>query len=210
MSDNQINYGFRWQRSQLGRADSQPNEEFVASGYQAAPGAVNVDLNVGDVVKRAADGSLTLCVATEAAYGVIDYIYPSWDAVNNVMRFTGSLPGGTAWGTVQDRRSRLGVIPVAGHVFEVDCDDAVTATTEGQYRALIGQNCDISINAVAATRKANPRLDISTQNVTATLIWRIVGIAPRLPGSIDFSGNYVKLLVTANVVQQAPFQPLGI
>lgn len=206
MADNEIRYGFRWQKGFGSRTDCEPFRAFVATGYQAAPGAVNVDLNVGDVVKRVSDGSVSLCVAAEAPYGVIVGIAPYYDTSLGAMKIGNSLPGGTAWGTLTERQSVVWVVPVANQVFEADCDDNVTATTLAGYQAFYGENVELSINAVAP--RANPRVDISLHATTNTLMWRILEVAPRV--NQDFTGNYVKLLVTANIAQQAPYTVLGV
>jgi hypothetical protein len=209
MADNTSNYGFRWQK-QLGAGSTlQPIRCFAATGYQAAPSATNVDLNVGDPVKRVSDGSVALCAAGDATYGIIVGIGPFYDSVQGVMRFGKALPGGTAWGTIMDRQSVLWVVPIAGQIFEVDADDNTTATTQAAYQAFFGENADITINQAAGPPAlANPRLDISTHATTNTLVWRILELSTRQ--NQDFTGNYVKLLVTGNVVQQAPFQTTGV
>lgn len=205
MADNAIMYGFRWQRVRGGN-NLTPERVRVASGYQASPSAINVDLRVGDPVKKVSDGTIALAALGDSPFGVIVGIGPYFDGTR--MRPGGvSLPGGTVYGTLLERQSFVYIVPVADQLFEIDCDDAVTATTEAAFAAFIGENCDATINPVAGSTLANPRLDISTHAVTATLRWRIVDIA-RYPN--DFTGNYVKLLVTANTAQQAPFTALGI
>jgi hypothetical protein len=92
-------------------------------------------------------------------------------------------------------------------IWEIDCDDAVTATTEAAYQLTGGANADHRLHGAAgaaAESGAKPRLDISTVNTTNTLIWRIIGISPT-QNNRDYSGNYVKLLVVANLAQD-PFQ----
>lgn len=207
MPDNPIEYGFRWQRGAFGRADLQPREEFVASGYQAAPGAVNVDLNRGDPVKRVSDGSIALAVAGDPIYGVIVGGFQYYDANLGVVVPGRKLPGATAW-TGFGNRSRCLVVPFAGQIFEIDCDDAVTATTEAAFGAFYQENADITINADATTKQARPRLDISTHNTTNTLVCRIHRLSTRIDQYFD--GNYVKMLIEGNVTQNAPFAPLGV
>ena len=57
--------------------------------------------------------------------------------------------------------------------------------------------------------KMTPQLNVSTHAGTGTLQWRILGVSETLANK-DFSGSYVKLLVTVNVTQQAPVQTTGI
>src|SRR6266850_8134581 len=146
MADNAILYGFRWQKGYFGRDDLEPEDRFVATGYQAAPSAINCDLNVGDLVKGVSDGSVALAAQGDIIYGVIVGIGQFYDSINGVMRFGRALPGGTAWGTIVGRRSIVYVVPIAGQVFECDCDDNVTATTEATYLTYVQENADITLN----------------------------------------------------------------
>ncbi len=205
-TNNASLYGFRWQRSRFGLSEI-TERMYVASGYQASPSGVSVDLRPGDPVIKVSDGTVALAAAGNATYGIIAGIGQYFDG--SVMRPGGaSLPGGTTWGSVQERVSVVHVVPVAGHVFEIDCDDNTTATTEATYRSYIGENADITINQVSGSTLASPLLDISTHATTNTLVWRIVDLA--LGGNLDFAGTRVKLLVTCNLVQQAPWTILGI
>lgn len=209
MADNQALYGFRWQK-QLGLGSTpQPFRAFVATGYQATSNAINVDLRPGDPVKRVSDGSVALLAAgTEVPYGIILAIAPFYDSVLGAMKFGNSLPGGTAWGTITDRQSVVSVVPVANQVFEIDADDNTTFTTLAGYQAAFGENADLTMNGVSGDTHAYPKLDISTHATTNTLNWRILETATRV--NQDYSGANVKLLVTANIAQQAPYTILGV
>lgn len=208
MADNPSNYGLRWQGELGGGQTCHSIRCFAATGYQAAPGGINCDLRKGDVVKRVSDGSIAMAAAGDTPFGVIDAIGKYWDATNLVMTYGASLPGGNAWGTVTNRRPEIWVIPVANQIFEIDCDDNTTATTEATYLTYEGENGDLTNNAVAGSTLISPRFDISTHAVTNTLTWRILGIANRFEQ--DPSGQFFKLLVTANLAQQAPFQATGV
>lgn len=209
MSNNLQRYGFRWQGSLQGVQMPVPVRKRIANTYQAAPGATNVDLWAGDPVKLVNDGTIALCAAGDATYGII--------AGFGIQNFSGNalaywpyldhLPGGTASATSGDAQVFVFVIPVAGQVFEVCCDDATTATTEAAYNAFIEENCDITINADATAKKAFPLLDISGHG-TATATWRIIDTAKRV--DTDYSGTYVPLLVTCNEVQQSPYIVTGV
>jgi hypothetical protein len=98
--DNPAIYGLR---PYLGRysTDYPVQSKFVATTYQAAPGAVNVDLNIGDPVIRVSDGSVAIAVAgaTNPIYGVIVGVERIWDAGLGAMRPSDKVPGGTAWAT---------------------------------------------------------------------------------------------------------------
>jgi hypothetical protein len=211
MADNQRRYGLRWQRVRGGNNLS-PERHFVATGYQATSNAINVDLRQGDPVKKVSDGSIALVAAGNATFGVIEAVaqYYVGAPINAVVPGGPSLPGGTAWGTVQDRISLVMLVPIADQIFEWDCDDAVTATTEASFQAFVGENVDASMNGVSGDTRAYPLLDISTHNTTNTLVWRIVRVPRDSFLNQDFSGNYVKLLVTGNVAQQAPFTTTGV
>lgn len=206
-TNNLAQYGFRWQYS-LASEDPIAFRVRVASGYQASPGGVNVDLNVGDPVIMVSDGTVALAAATNPVYGIVDGIGPYYNAGIGAMVPGGpALPGGTTYGSNLARQSFIYILPVANQVFEVDADDNVTATTEAAYNALIGENCDITINQVSGDTHAYPLLDIST-HVTTSAQCRIIDIGRQ--GNTDFAGTRVKLLVTFNKVQQAPYVTTGV
>jgi len=207
MANNAAQYGFRWQFSLVGR-DMPIVRKRVASGYQAAPGGVNVDLNVGDPVILVNDGTIALAAAGNSIYGIIAGIGQYYNAgIGAKVPGGPSLPGGTAYGTNLDNQSIVFVVPAANQVFEIDCDDNVTATTEAAYIALIEENADITINQVSGSTTAKPLLDISDHK-TATAGCRIVDLGKQ--GNFDYSGTRVKLLVTVNEVQQAPYVTAGV
>ena len=213
MADNSREYGFRWVRGELGQTTMPVQRLRIASGYQPAAGGTNVDLHVGDPVQIAATGTATISIGSEGTqsliYGICVGFGPRYDGA--VMQPTNKYTGGTTYSTLLERQSYVWVVPVAGQIFEIDCDDNVTATTEAGYYAFIGENTDMVLTADttnASDPKATPQLDISLHNTTA-LQWRIVDIAPRV--NQDFSGNYVKLRVQINgKVQQAPYNTTGV
>lgn len=202
MADNPALYGFRWIGS---RGTSIPKPEIyrVASGYQAAPGAVNCDLNPGDPVIKVSDGTVAIAT-TGVVFGVIIGVEPFYDGTKMVR--DDRLPGNTVYGSVLERQSKVLVIPVADQLFECVADENTTATTQAAYTAFIGENVDLVMVPVAPL--ATPRLDISTHAVTNTLGWRIVNLGRGV--NIDYTGNFVPLVVTANLPQQAPFTILGV
>lgn len=208
MADNPIKYGFRWKRSLSGSCVSPPTiTKRVASGYQGNPGAIgNIHLAPGDPVKLVSDGTITHASPGDAIYGIVAGIGPFWDGTKMV--FNKVLTGGQgAYGTNYSRESRVEVIPVANQVFEVDCDDASTATTYAAYVTLIENNADFSWNRDSNTLLGNPRLDIS-DNKTATAQCRILDVMS--PSMQDFTGNYVKVEVTFTEVQQSPYTAAGV
>lgn len=207
MANNAALYGARFQYSRGG-----PNEKVmrvrVASAYQASPGGVSVDLNVGDPIKKVNDGTIALCAAGDAIFGWVAGIGQYYSAaIGGIVPGGVSLPGGTTYGSVLERQSFVFITPAAGMVFEMDVDDNTTATTEAGYTALIGENCDITINQVSGDTHAYPLVDISDHK-TGTAQLRIVDLARYIPQ--DYSGTRVKLLMTTNEVQEAPFQTTGV
>jgi hypothetical protein len=201
MADNLQRYGFRPFK---GKYSSEEKVEIwpVASAYQAAPGATNVPLNVGDPVARVSDGTVALVAAGSGTdvYGVIVGIERVYDAAIGAPGKNKLVPGGTAW-TGLPNQTLVQVAPVLGRIFEVDVDEATTATTEATYQSYRGENADIIYVPVLNTA-ANPRLDISTHNTTAALQCNIVGISPTQDNQ-DFAGLWVKLLIQFNQVDDA-------
>lgn len=213
MVDNRPGYGFRWAREWNGCDVPKPITCLVATGtaFNVNAGAQGVGLGKGDLVTwNSTTGTVTLCDGSEggsgtvAPLGVIVGVAPYWDATKSKMVFGEVLPSATAWGTVQARRSELYVVPVTAGLWEVDCDDAVTATTEAAYQAFVGENLD-HINAGASGQtRAYPKLDISGHATTDSLKWRIVGIS-KTRDNKDFSGANVKLIVQANFAKLPEF-----
>jgi hypothetical protein len=207
--DNPAIYGLR---PYLGRysTDYPVQSKFVATTYQAAPGAVNVDLNIGDPVIRVSDGSVAIAVAgaTNPIYGVIVGVERIWDAGLGAMRPSDKVPGGTAWASI-DRQTRVLVRLAQGTLWEVDADDAVSATTLAGYQAFIGENVNLVYGASATTGKANPRVDISGHATTNTFQFNIVDVSPTCM-NMDFAGANVKLIVQVNLPDENPPLILGV
>lgn len=204
MSDNVHKYGFRWVRSIYGEPFPKVQRYRLASGYTKSLGSP-VDLRVGDPVTLLATGYIQHQVGSEGTQlgniGVVAGFGPVYDGsvMQVVNHFTA---GGGVYGTNLEHQTYVWVTPGYGSIWEVDCDDKVTATTEAAYLALIGENVD-HVLTTGSEPLANPLLDISTHSPsTATLLWRIVDIS-QAAENVDFSGNYVKLLVTPNVAQQS-------
>ncbi len=208
MADNRQSYGWRWSTAANGgRPMPTPMEVIVASAesFDINGGASNVQIGPGDIVRSKNTGGVELCEGSEASGGttetpryIVVGVKPYWDGTQMVIGNT--LPSDTTYGTVLERQSKLLVVPVEAGVWEVDCDDAATATTLAAYQAFIGEHCDHVHSIVATNTRPYPRLDISGHATTSTLMWNIVGISPTMDNQ-DFSGNYVKLLVFPNVIQ---------
>ncbi len=215
MADNVRKYGFRFIKSIQGQPNPKPIRCPIASAYQPAVGATSVNLNVGDPVLRTTTGTIIKAIGTEGTqsqiYGIIVGFGPMYQA--GAMLPSDKYPAPITYGTARDRESAAYVVPVVGNLFEVDCNAILSgATTYFDYRALIGENADMILTADtsdASNPKMTPQLNVSTHAGTSTLQWRIEGVSTCAENA-DFSGNYVKLIVTPNVVQQAPYQTTGI
>lgn len=222
MADNVSRYGFRLVGLTGGPGHPKPIRKIVATdaSFDVSGGLQNAALTMGDVVTLASTGGVTLCGGTENSqtpanpYGVIVGVEPYYDATigaSGAMRPSSELPSDIAWGTSLSRQSKLLIQPfLPGLVFEVDVDDAVTATTEAAYQAFIGENVSMINTGVAnaVPRRVAPKIDISTHATTATLCFTIVGISPTMD-NVDFSGANVKLLITANIAQDGAYGLIG-
>lgn len=208
--DNRQRYGFRPYRTSFGEFNPAPM--VVADSYQGNPGALgNIDLNRGDAVVMVSTGTMEHCAVSGVIWGVMVQAIQWWDASNQWIwnpGYNNKIPGGTTSGGIADRASKIAVLPSPGTIFEIDCDDNVTATTRAGYQALVGENCDISYNTVTATKMGWPMLDISTHGAPSAQC-RIIDISPTLE-NVDFSGKYVKLLVEINKTQYPGLQTAGI
>lgn len=204
MANNTARYGFRLFHGG-GVTSPPPVECTVATGYQGTNDAAgfNVGMSVGDPVALVATGTVGIALTTAAVWGVVVGVKQYWDGSKLV---SGKyVPGATAWGTIEDRRTIVLVQrfdPLS--VWAINVDENTSAITEAAYRLWIGENCThlcVGDNTTDSSKPtANPKLDISLHATTASLVFRIVGISPV---SQDFSGTNVELLVQANVGQQA-------
>ena len=206
MADNTHLYGFRIAKGHEYVLAAKQRMR-VASGYSPTVGGNNVALSVGDPVIKVNDGTVAIATAGVATYGVVVGIGAYFDGTR--MTYGKRLPFNTVYGTNLERQSFVHIVPVQSGIFEVDCDDKTTATTQAAYTAFIGENVDLINVGDTTAGTVNPMLDISTHNVANTLAFRIVDIAPTM-AQLDFTGLYVKLYVTGNLVQDAPYTILGI
>ena len=200
MADNRHKYGFRFYASQSGSGRPAGIEMLMASGYAGDHGG-SVGVTIGDPVDLLATGFCELMNDTatrDTPYGVVVDIFGKVDP-NGKARKTSYLPSGTTFAT-EETATKLIVLPFGDNIWELDCDDAVTATTLAAYRAFVGENVDVvfSRDTSDANRpKCNPVIDISTHNTTAALLFRIVGVSKSRENA-DFSGANVKLLLQLN------------
>ena len=214
MADNRAKYGFRYYGN-LSGSGRMPIQEFrIASTYsaQVASGTTDVGLYVGDVVSLLADGTVALFADNAASedaapFGVIAGFSNVKFGPENKARPSSYYPvGGVTYGD-SNTETRVQVVPFTQDIiWEVDVDDAVTATTKAAYEALIGENTVIAAyvpdTADSNKPKANPKIDISV-NTTTVDDFRIWGIS-KTQDNVDFSGANVKILVIASDVRM-PF-----
>lgn len=216
MADNIELNGFRWRRSLYATGNNEPPtvRKSVATGYQfQVGGSINVDVSPGDPLQLVSDGTVGIRAGTEGTpgviFGVVKNILPYWSAAQGAMVIGTTLPGGTAWGTNESRRSWINVIPVFGQIFEIDVSDSATATTFATYLSLTGNNADHILTAVSGETTAQPKLDIATAVGTGTAQWRIWDIS-ETQENVDLSGANVKLEVMINEGQGAEFSTTGV
>ena len=206
MPDNTGKYGIRWTRAGNGMECPDPIEKTVAASYQATNDGAgfNVDLNAGDPVKLVSDGTIALALTTEAVWGVIVAFKPYW--TGEFLKPSPRLPGATNWGTIRERRSIALVVPVDGsQIWEMDCDDKTTATTEAAYEAFEGENCTFVIpgNQTDSSKpSADPKIDISLHATTASLHLRLHKLSMTMENQF-FDGANVKYWIKWNVTQAA-------
>ena len=150
MADNAHRYGFRFYKGQF--ACVPKGELFhVADAYQAqVDGAgASVDLNIGDPVKMAADGSVQLANTTDPVYGIVLGVHRIYEPANGASRPADRVPGGTTGGGNIERSTLVEVVPARGIVWECDVNDNVSAITEAAYRAFIHE-----VDLIALERRA--------------------------------------------------------
>lgn len=200
---NPYKYGFRWiTAGQYGRPMPQPQEARFATGYQGAiNGGSNVDLNIGDPVRRLNSGYFEIADGNEGGsggedlYGVIVGFKQYYSATEGrIISAPHSVPGGTAYGTILERSTIAYVVPVDSGYFAVCADEATTAATEAAFIALLGENCDHRLTT-GSEPKASPLLDISTHSATNGQ-WRLIDIRRQV--DTDYTSAYVELIVTGN------------
>lgn len=205
MADNRKKYGFRFYSTQSGAGRPSCFEGIIASAYAGSVGAgpTSVGVTIGDPVARLADGTYELAEDTattaDRLYGVVMAISNAKVDANNKARPTAYLPNATSYAT-EETTSRIIIAPFSDHIWEIDVDDNVTATTLAAYRLLMGLNANFGYvpdTSNADRPKAGPTLDISTAAITAALHFRLHDVS-KTRENVDFSGANVKLLVQLN------------
>lgn len=203
---NRVMYGIRFHSTKSGSNQVSPKLARFASGYQpAVNGVADTALGIrkGDPIHALSTGYFQLAAGNEAAAnaaetvdGIVVGIEQYYDG-EKMIRAGNRLPYNTVYGTNYQRESRVWYIPTEGNLFEIDVDDAATATTYATYLALRGEVCDHRLKTGSeADGKAWPRLDISTHVAPASSAqWKIEDVS-RSINNKDFAGANVKLIVS--------------
>jgi hypothetical protein len=203
MADNTHLYGFRWHSAKIGGSMPKPVELYYATGQNDVDDGTNaIQISAGDPLKLMNTGGVKVALSNEDVSFVAVGFAPVYNVTSGVIEPSNRVPNATAWGTNEDRRVKIYGVPVRGQIFECDCNDATSYTTFATYMATINANCTWVVPGTGTPRKADPMVDISEVNTTAALGLRIVGISGTAYNR-DFSGNYVKLLVEFNEINDA-------
>lgn len=216
MADNQAQYGFRWVGNQYGMPYPKPMRGIAATGqnWNVNGDATNLNLNVGDPVFVNANGTLAIAGGSEASGGVsvaTTGIVVGFGPVFNGTRKVPQtfLQSGVAWGTNRENAPDIYFIPVEMGLWEIDCNDNVTATTRAAYQLFVGENADSILTPNDAQLLVNPLLNIGSHNTTAALQYRIRDISSSILNQ-DFSGKNVKLIVQINKGSAPLYTATGI
>lgn len=212
---NTHRYGFRFVRSISGNDTPQTFTFPIASGYQPNPAfgtsdGSNCNLNIGDPVALAADGTLKLTQAgadttttntdpADYAYGVI-VGFPRV-IVGGFPRPGSFYTGGTTYsgGIGGDSAPLATIIPVAGNIFEVDANAVVGAGTKTAALGVVGNTATIAYSVLTTGNgqpKANPRLSVASLIATGLIQQQllIVGLG-KAGDAMDFASSDVTFQV---------------
>lgn len=208
--------GFRWYHGRYQSGSPPIIRVPVATAYQGAiNGGSNIDIVKGTPVRRLDSGYWEIADGSEGGSGgeAIGGIMVGVDQYydGSVIRKGSRVPGGTAYSTILDRTTWILVIPANAGLFEVDADAALATPTEAGARALVGSNGD---HRHLTGDEPNPDtfLDISDVEAkdasAATAQWRVEFISDTQENQ-DFTGAYVKFVVSCNEAQQPPYDVTG-
>jgi len=208
MADNALKYGFRLVRMRGGFAHANSEEALIATGaaFNVTAGAQNASLRPGDPVVMLSTGTVGLAPGTEGTpgdiWGIVVGVKQYLDVARNAVTALGNaVPSGLAYGTNLDLQTKVYVIPAEAGVWAVQVNNNTTATTKAGYQAFIGENANQVLTGAASQLLISPKLDIATHATTATLQWRIVGLASDA-FNFDYTGNNVELEVICNRAQR--------
>lgn len=221
---NTHRYGFRFVRS-IGGSDTPQTFTFpIADDY--APVTVvgagtSVNLNIGDPVKLAEDGTIMLVQAGQDVSGANadsdDYAFGIIAGFPRVIVGGYPRPGsfytsGTSYtgGIGGDNAPLVTVIPVEGNIFEIDAAAAPSPATKSGAMAYVGMTAMMLYTVLTAGNgqpKANPLLDLSTAAAGGAnqLQLQVVGLG-KAGDAMDFTSANVTFQVMwgAKQLQAAP------
>ncbi len=212
-------YGFRFHRSISGGGDCPQIFTYpIATGYQ--PGTINgagtnVNLNIGDPVRLAEDGTVQLVQSVDnTGQDSDDFCFGIVVGFPRVL--VGGFPrpgsfytGATAYtgGIGGDNAPLVSVIPVAGNIFEIDMDAAPTVQTLSGLMANVGAVAQMTYTVLTSGTgqpKANPLLSKTSIAFASAnqLQLLIVGIGKRA-ATQDFTSANCTYQVMWNAQQLA-------
>lgn len=220
-TNNTHRRGFRWFKSRYGSAKPVVERIQLASGYRptltVSASSVFIAMRPGDPILRLSTGYGDLSFGTESdtpstrVLGVVAGFEPLY--LNSKMTPQDYYPNeGITYGSVLERASWVHYYPADSAYFEIDVDDASTATTYAGYLAFKGETCrhNLATTASQAANDSDTMLDISDHNTTSSFTWRIEDVLLHDPNNVDFAGSYVKLIVSCNAPQISSGSTTGI
>lgn len=219
---NQHRYGFRYVRSIHGAETPQIFTVPILTAYQPNPvfgtsDGSNCNLNIGDPIMIREDGTFALVQAGAAADGSDSDDFATGIVVGFPRVLVGGFPrpgsfyvGGTTYsgGIGGDNAPLVSYIPVAGNIFEIDCDTAHSTPTKAGFLALVGGTGNMVYSVLTAGMgqpKANPLLDVSDVVLNSTEVnqLRVVGLG-KAGDVMDFTASNVTLQVMWNELMPQP------
>lgn len=223
---NTHRYGFRFARSISGSETPQTFTFPIPTAY--APVTVvgagtSVNLNIGDPVNFDEVGGIRLVQQGQASDGSDTDDY-AWGVIVGFPRvIVGGYPrpgsfytSGTAYtgGIGSDTAPLVTVIPVAGNIFEIDCDTTHSTPTKSGFMALVGGTGNMVYSVLSSGNgqpKANPFLDVSDVVLNSAEInqLRVVGLG-KAGDTMDFTSTNVTMQVMWNEIMPAQAAISGI
>lgn len=210
---NTHRYGIRYQRSLGGGETPQIITLPIASGY--APVTVvgagtSVNLNIGDPVKLAEDGTVMLAQTGQDSSGVNtdsdDFVFGIIAAFPRVIVGGYPRPGsfyttGTTYtgGIGGDNAPLVSIIPAYGNIFEIDANAVIGAGTKGAAMGVVGQTARVAYSVLTSGSgqpRANPLLNVADLAAGGANQLQLVVVGLGKAGDVmDFASTNVTLQV---------------
>jgi hypothetical protein len=195
--------GFKWVKNG-GRTEPPIVLMPVASAYGTA-------IRRGDALKRVSDGTVAVLAAgDQLAAFVCDGCERYKDGDGN-MRPADMAPASTTYtGTTSVLNPLATVvrcIPVAGQLFEVDCDTGAATQTAAQD--LVGNNADMVATA-GSNHFSGHVLNTASGTGTGSAQFRIESIVVLPGGKNDVTAANWKVIVSANESTSTPYTTTGV